>query len=320
MKSINIIPATVLAIGASLLTGCNHKDLVYDLESRSGVIVVYDWTKAPDANPASMELRMHPQEAPSKVVNFFFQNRKGGPLNAPVGDYTCVTLNGDLTDWAQTRNHEDPDAFELYTPDATAMRNLGIPSRSVPRAAGAEGERMAMTPGMVWSDRRDNIGIHNTPGVQVITFYPEELNCHYTVDIYDVSHTEYLQSPTLDATLSGMAEGVYPGRKQSTDNPVTMPFTLHTDAAQGSMHAEFLTFGETSQTQRAHTITVYLTLTDGTRWYATADVSKQIYDAPDPHHVHIVLRGIDLPKPINSTGGIIPDVDDWQTVNIDLPM
>lgn len=306
--------------GCIALSSCNHKDLVYDIESRSEVIVVYDWRNAPDANPASMELRLHPVNNPHGVINFFFQNNTGGPLDAPVGDYTAVTLNGDLTDWAQVRNHEDADAFELYTPDATVLPNLSVAARGVPRAEGAEGERMAETPGMVWADRQDGIGIHNTPGIQTITFYPEELVCHYTVDIYDVNHTEYLQSPRLDATLSGMAEGVHPGRKISTDNPVTMPFTLASYAENGSLHGEFLTFGETSQTSRPHTLTVYMKLTDGTRWYATADVASQIAQAPDPHHVHIVLRGINLPKPINSEGGLVPVVDEWQTVDIDLPM
>lgn len=318
MKTLSTI-ITGLAL-AACMSSCNHKDLVYDIEARSEVVVVYDWRKAPDANPASMELRLHPQQNPTGVINFFFQNATGGPLDAPVGDYTAVSLNGDLTDWAQVRNHADPDGFQLFTADAGTLENTGIATRGVPRAEGTEGERMAQTPGMVWADRLDDIGIHNTPGVQTITFYPEELVCHYTVDIYNVSHLENLGTPRLDATLSGMAEGVYVGRKAPTENIVTMPFTLSPSADGSSLHAEFLTFGEPAGDKQPHLLTLYLTLTDGTKWYATADVSDQVYDAPDFRHVHIVIDGADVPQPTANMGGVIPNVDEWQSVNIDLKM
>lgn len=311
-----LLPVSVAMLAAS----CNHKDLVYDVHSRSEVIVVYDWRKAPDATPASMELRLHPNDDPSNVINFFFQNATGGPLQAPVGDYTAVTLNGDLTDWVQIRNHNDADAFELYTADVQVLENTGITPHGIPRAEGTETERMAYTPGEVWADRADGIGIHNTPGVQTITFYPEELVCHYTVDILGIQHLENLSTPRVDATISGMAEGVHPGRKAPTEESVTMPFSLSLNTDGTAMHGEFLTFGEPAGDRRPHMMTIYITLTDGTKWYATADVSDQVYDAPDYRHVHIVIDGADFPTPTANMGGIIPDVEDWQSVNIDLKM
>lgn len=311
-----MLPAAMALLSVS----CNHKDLVYDTQARSEVIVVYDWRNAPDANPASMELRLHPNNDPENVVNFFFQNATGGPLRAPVGDYTAVTLNADLTDWAMTRNHNDADAFELYTADAQVLENTGIAPHGVPRAEGTETERVALTPGMIWADRADGIGIHNTPGVQTITFYPEELVCHYTVDILDIKHIENLRSPGVDATISGMAEAVRPGRKEPTEASVTMPFTLQLNSDGTAMHGEFLTFGEPKGDKKTHMITIYITLTDGTKWYANVDVSQQVYDAPDFRHVHIVIDGADFPTPSANMGAIIPEVEEWQSVNIDLKM
>ena len=313
--------ATMLSAAVLMsLSSCNHKDLMIETELRSDLEVVYDWVNAPDANPASMELRLHPIANPTAFINFIFRNRDGGHLDAPVGNYAAIGLNADLTDWAQRRDEDDPDRFTLYTADAVNLEHLGLPTRSLPRATGAEEERMAQTPGMVWADRVDNVSIHSYAGQQTITLYPSELVCHYTVDVLNVGHFQYLNGEDVDATLSGMAEGVNVGKGNATDEPVTMTFTLSPDEASSSLHAEFLTFGEPNETKRPHTLSFYLTLDDGTAWHFTADVSDQIYDAPDFRHVHIIVSNLDVPKPIGNGGGLIPDVDEWQSVEIGLKM
>lgn len=311
---------SLTATAATLLSGCNHKDLVYDTTLRNEVEVVFDWRNAPDANPASMELRLHPSDNPEDVVNFIFRNQTGGPLDAPVGNYTAVALNADLTDWAQTRYSEDPDRFTIYTPDAESLQQSGISTRAIPRAQGSEDERLAQTPGMAWGDRIDNVSIHSYSGRQVITMYPEELVCHYTVDILNVDHLQYLHGSDVDASLTGMAEGVYVGKNSSTEQPVTMMFTLSPQAESNSLHGEFLTFGEPDSDRMPHTLSFYLILNDGTRWHFTSDVAQQIYNAADPRHVHIIVSDVSIPAPINAGTGIIPDVDEWESVNIDLKM
>lgn len=69
-----------------------------------------------------------------------------------------------------------------------------------------------------------------------------------------------------------------------------------------------------------HKLTIYLFLTDGTKWYYTYDVTDQVSKAPDPHHVHIAVSGLTLPEPMLTGGGLMPDVKDWNDVNIDISM
>lgn len=318
MKTNRLI-ALLIGISALCLTSCLHKDLCFDHNHRVGVYVVFDWSKAPDAQPTSMLSYFIP--IGDEALLYTFAGRDGGEISLPSGAYTAISLNGDNSYWAGLRYTDDPDRFEIYTRDADRLQAYGLSSRSVPRAENTENERMALAPGMVWSDRQDNISLPaDFEGDRIITFYPEEIVCHYTVDIINVNNLEYLHGEAVDGTLSGMAEGYLHGQRKTTDVPVTMPFTLAPLQTERTLHAEFLTFGECDTNKVAHLLTVYLYLTDGTKWYHTFDVSSQITTAPDPRHVHIIIDGLDLPKPVSGSGGFVPDVNDWNDIYIDLPM
>lgn len=324
MKTHILVPI-MAAASALALTSCRHKDLVFEMNDRSEVYVTFDWRKAPDANPASMLAYFYPASGADALL-YTFSDITGGKISIPSGHYFGIGINGDNDDWASMRHTDDPDLFEVYTRDAESLEANGFASRTVPRAAGAENERMAKTPGMLWSDKLDDVALSDPwdgdddARVQRITFYPEEAVCHYTVDVLDIEHSEYLHGAEVDATLSGMAEGYLHGKRTPTDVPVTMPFTLKTGTDGASLHADFLTFGECAATARRHNLTVYVLLTDGTKWYHAFDVTSQVSTASDPRHVHIVVRGLDLPQPIAGGSGFRPDVNDWNEINIDLPM
>lgn len=291
---------------------------------RSEIYVAFDWRNAPDANPSSMMAYFFPATRGDAIL-YTFSNAEGGEITIPYGYYAGIGLNGDNTEWAGMRNTDDPESFEVYTRDAENLEAYGILSRSVPRAEGTEHERMAKTPGMIWSDRKDNINLSadddaDGNGVHTITFYPEEAICHYTVDILDIAHSEYLHGAEVDATLSGMGEGFLAGKHTATDVAVTMPFTLKSDTKANSLNGQFLTFGECCSTAHSHMLTVYVYLTDGTKWYHAYDVTDQVTSAPDPRNVHIVVRGLDLPQPITGGSGFQPDVNEWNNININLSM
>ncbi len=317
MKNTTLI---LMGIAALSLTSCNHKELYEDLRFGARIDVVFDWRNAPDANPASMGLFMYSDEA-ATPVDFNFQNSTGGTIRIPFGNYTAVGFNNDNTDWAVIEGHDDMGQVKIKTTEATVLEAAGLYSRSLPRSTEAADEPIVRTPGMLWTDQMSNVSLVVSNKRQTVMLYPEERVCHYTVDIYDIENFDRLINTRIDATLSGMADGYHPGRESAGDNYVTMPFVLSPDTATQSLHAEFLTFGETPAAEKPHNLSMYLVTAAGSKWHYTADVSGQVSEAPDPTHVHIVLRGIDIPEGGNPvTGGIVPDVNDWQTVNIGLKM
>lgn len=300
------------------LGACEHKDLCFDHYHAGMVTLVFDWRNAPDANPESM-VAMFFGDKNEESLRYILQGKDGGTISLPYGNYSGLSLNGDDNDWVRLRNVNDIESYETYTDDIYTTEAYGLSTRGVPRAPGTEQERMARTPGMLWTNRQDNI-THTEGAVDTITFYPEEAVCHYMVDIYEVTNLEYVDRAEIDGTISGMAEGFNHGSKRPTDNHVTMPFTLTADISAQSLHAEFLTFGESPHAPGQHILTLYLYLNDGSKWYYNFDVTDQVHNAPDPRHVHIILTGLSLPHPITADGGFKPEVNDWQTEKIDLKM
>ena len=303
-----------------LATSCRHKDLYMEEDMTSQLQVEFDWRNAPEADPESMALYLYEEDGHSPM-RFIFSNKTGGLIKAPFGIHHAICLNADNTDWVRMRGNESVESLEIYTMDAEAIGSRADDSTTVPRPEGTENERIAATPGMMWGSRSNNISIVPHSGMQTITMYPQEAVCHYTVDVYDVNNLEEVESSAVDATLSGMAEGYSHGQQSATDNSVTMKFDLTGNPSEKNLHGEFLTFGECPTTVAKHYLTLYMVLTDGSKWYHSFDVTDQVTKAPDPTHVHIIVRGLDLPEPPKEGNtGLKTDVNEWQAINIGLQM
>lgn len=312
-----ILLASILPL---IATSCRHKDLYMEEEMSSQLQVVFDWRNAPDADPKSMALYLYEEDGHTPM-RFIFSNKTGGLIKAPFGTRHAICLNADNTDWARMRNHENIETLEIYTQDAEAIGSRADDATTIPRPEGTENERIAVTPDMLWGSRTNDIKITPHDGMQTITMYPLEAVCHYIVDVYDVKNLDDVESSAVDATLSGMAEGYCNGRQSATDNTVSMKVNLTGNEKEQNLHGEFLTFGECPNTVAKHYLTLYMVLTDGSKWYHSFDVTDQVTKAPDPTHVHIIVRGLDLPEPPKEgSTELTTDVNEWQAVNIGLKM
>ncbi len=312
----------LLAFVSGLFTSCRHKDLYMEEDMTSELQVVFDWRNAQDADPQSMAMYLYEEDGHSPM-RFIFSNKSGGLIKAPFGTHHAICMNADNTDWARMRNHENIETLEIYTQDAGEIGSRADDITTVPRPEGTENERIAATPGMLWGSRSNNIAITPHEGMQTITMYPQECVCHYMVDVYDVKNLDEVESSAVDATLSGMAEGYNHGQESATDNTVSFKFDLIGNAAEENLHGEFLTFGECPTNKVKHYLTLYMVLTDGSKWYHSFDVTDQVTQAADPTHVHIIVWGLDLPEPPKEGDGaseLKTNVNEWQAVNIGLKM
>lgn len=307
---------------AVLATGCRHKGLGFEEDTSMLINVVFDWRNAPDADPASMALYLYERDG-GAPLRFIFTGRDGGTISVPYGHYDAVAMNADNSDWALTRNTGARETFEIYTDEVTSLSLLS-------RSDDPEKEVLKNAPGMLWTANDGDFQVRPTDREVTMTLYPEEAVCHYTVDVYDVENIESLEETTLFTTCSGLAEGHYPLAKTPTDNHVTVPLILTADMKAGSLHGEFLTFGESPNRYKKNILRIH-TFPESSRGADDGDgeqnveaydfdVSDQAHQAPDPRHVHIVLRGLPLPKTVVVGGGLKPQVDEWITENIPLKM
>lgn len=317
MKKIFHAAAAAAVLAAA--TSCEHKDLCYDHSDAVDVEVVFDWCNAPDASPESMSLYLFP--AGGEALRYEFTDCRGGTIRVPVGSYEALCLNSD-TENVTYRSAERRETFEVTTRTADLLSGLsvlGVLSDGVPRVDGTESERVILPPDMLWSDYAESVELKPTAGTPTVTLSPEMSICRYTVEIRNAANLKYVSG--ISGSLSSMAESLYPGVgcDATCKTGATIPFDAAVSADKSTVTGELFAFGCPSA-RKTHTLTVYAVLSDESKWYYTYDVTDQIHSAPDRRDVHIVLDGLPLPKPIVNGGGFQPDVDDWQSVNVDIEM
>lgn len=320
MKNYILLIFSVFVI--AFTSACDHKDIELedDLNRTSSgrTVIVYDWRYAPDANPASMELCLYPHGQPEHL-SFNLLGRDGGEISLPNGTYDAISMNNDDLDWALYRRTNDKDDFEVYTHNAEEFGAYKYLCNYLNKTRADESARLAATPEMSWSTRHNEITVTDTDGDQIITLYPREIVCHYTVTVQNVKNIDSARGEVLNGTLSGMAEGYRHGSSISTDTPVTMPFTMTADVSSNSLHGEFFTFGECNSVKAKHELRVFLFLSDGSVFEHSFDVDRQVAEAPDPTHVNIIVSGLEFPEN-EPSGGLEPEVKDWNTEVIDIGM
>ena len=301
-----LLAAAVLAVLS--LTSCEHKDLCYDHYHNTKIQVVFDWKNAPDATPETMRLYLFPIDG-GRPRTYEFIDYRGGHVNVPAGRYKALCVNSD-TESVLYRNTDSFDGFEAYAPEGV----LNVGGSPAPRAEGTSGERIAGSP-----DRLYDLVIEPSKESQTVTLYPALSVCRYRVTITNVSNLKYISPDGVSGALTGMSGGMLVGRNELTSDPVTVPFGVVSDGTS-TLTADFLVFGQTGPEDPVHNLVIYVIMSDGRRNYYTFDVTWQVDGAPDPRDVHIMLDGLPLPKPIVNGGGFHPTVDEWQNVEVDVPM
>lgn len=320
----HIASCLLLSLLFFLEEGCTHKDLNEDAHTTIAehVDVVFDWSKSPTKKASNIILYLYSDDR--EMMDFRFNNPDGGMIRSYGGPHTAVCHSNDDPYGIKLRNEHSHDEIELYTDNTALLVGQKISTQGIPRAKGTEDEPLRSTPPMVYGthDRDVNLKISSFP--QTVTFYPEELVCHYTVEFVNV---ENLKSASLrvDATISSLAGGYYPGRMTANSEVVSHTFTLDPDIEDKSLRSEFLTFGVPAGEPRPHMICLYIATSEGSGSAFTFDVSDKVNNAPDPRNVNIKIYGLVLPDiPDNppqlpdGEEGFTIEVDTWDTYYFDL--
>lgn len=268
---------------------------------------------------------------------------KGGTVEIPMGKYQVLYYNNDY-ETVQFRNVGDFWQKECYTREGNLFEPVyGNAASYGPRAEGTEHERVVITPEMMWGDQAMNVDIRadglsywfvrdgETERTTIerdelrMTLMPHEQVCCYTYEIKGVENLEGVVQ--MSASLSGMSGAVFCATEQVRHEYVTLPFEARSDGA-ASIGGAFYTFGhyeaETDVTRVTelpatvpHKLVLYVWLKDGSKYYYTFDVTRQVDEAKNRRRVHIVVDGLTLPEPIEG-GDMGVGVDDWTVVNEDI--
>lgn len=318
------IMACFLLMGVS----CVHREFEYESSNNAYLEVVFDWCNEPDADPESMSLYLFADEG-GLPFRFDFPGRDGGTIRLRPGIYHAVCVNNEPRKVCY-RGEESHSTFEITTAEAKALTfGLAINVRSfdLPRASGKEDQLMAEQPPMLWAASEMGFTVEITPAArgrsasQTLTMYPARIVDTYEVTVRNIRNVEYLSA--LSATISDMSDGYLPGVGKPNDASATLPLELDHDPGVAMARGGFLTFGHCPGAGKSHRLMIYAIMDDGSKYYFEFDVSDQVHNPPDADNVHhIVVEFLDLPIPEGGGegGGMIPTVEEWQTMDVDLEM
>lgn len=319
-------------------TSCEHKDLCYHHPHGVKIKVEFDWSKAPDANPAGMCVFFYPEDG-GEAVRYDFKGREGGEIEIIVGNYRAIAYNND-TETVRYANGGF-ETHRLYTSETSVLEPLlGRDVDSKPLPEDAENDRVVRTPDMVWATSSEQISItetethydheiitgemsgpslkvDNTGEVVVITFTPEEVVCHYSYEYQNVKNLRNVSK--MSAALTGMSGVYYPGLWQLDKECITLPFEAQS-FGKNSIIGNFLTFGHHLDKTQKHWMVLYTFLIDGRLMIYFTDVTGQVHNAPDPRHVHIIIPNLPIPDVDQDKGSFQPSVDEWEVENHEIRM
>ena len=310
-----IIAACTIAL---LSAGCEHKELCLDHAHYATVYVDLNWELAPDAAPDYMETYFFPTDG-GKALRFGFTQKGGGVIEVPFGTYHVLCLNTG-TPTNLLRNSAAWDLFEVYTRNASLLEGMGMMTASEPpQAEGAENESGALEPDMLWTARVENVNIPISEALQTVTMFPEQSVTKFSLIIRNADNLEHASG--LSGTLSGLSRGYFVGSDVMDDECVTVPFAVQR-SGEASLIGNFRGFGHcpNGDDGTPHKLVIYAILEDGTKWYYTFDVTEQVHTAADQRNISIELDRLPLPAPIINGGGVQPDIDEWEDVEVDIPM
>ncbi|MDE5749913.1 MAG: DUF5119 domain-containing protein [Duncaniella sp.] len=328
MKRARILTRSILCFGmfmvCLLLGGCRHRDLCHDHpHTRVQVIVEFDWAEDPGANPSEMTVHLFRTGSRSPYV-FDFKGREGGTIAIPAGTYAALCYNNDSDSHGFTGKDSHQD-FGLRLGDLRSLGDMSSSPLRFPRAQGAENERMANTPDSIWVGTVQVFEVDAPePGVttavpQVMRFEMFRAVYMYTFIIHNT--VNFNNSTTITASISGMSGTVHPGRRETGSETVTHAFGMK-PTKDGGLIGQMLTFGHCASnpigSRRAsddiaeHLLVVNATLSDGSQWHTTHNVTDQIHGYSPTADCVVHLDSLPLPKPNPEGGGFGPTVGGWE--------
>ena len=319
----------VLCLFCALCVSCEYKDLCYDHNHVVPLQVIFDWTKAPEAQVKGMTVQYYNMNnLAADPVRYDYPGMDGGTARLGEATWQALAYNYD-TETILYRDMQSPATLEAYTRQSSIEEGTQLSRSGMPRAVEAADEPVILEPDPLWAAVSDDIVLELGKTHEPVVMQPTRRVHELTVHIVNVPNLEY--AGQFGAAVSGLAPSVKMATGELGEGCATQSFPLSVvgDTLTATVHI----FGHCPHLKEGqvnpHLLTVYAILADGSKWYHTVDISDEVHNtgAPDPGpapeddgDIVVDLDGLPVPKPIVNGSGFRPTIDGWQGVEIDVSM
>lgn len=308
----------ILALFLPLMS-CEEKELCYYHPHGHHIRLLFDWSKAPEANPKGMYVYFYNLDDGS-VSRYNFQSKDGGEVELREGHYNIITYNNDT----EVCQFSSPNIFNEHNSFSRRANFLepiyGNTIKPSDAAVGVENELVRLCPDALWGCTVTGLEFKDGD----ITLYPEDMLCHYSLEVRNVKNLKSVDA--VCASISGMASSLSFSNLEPSGDTATFPFSVE-ESSPETLTGECLLFGNHSDASNIHRVMIYVVLKNGKKYaYGVAEpdfeVTSQVDNATDPKHVKIILDGLYIPEVISEGGGgMSVEIEDWVfggDVNIEL--
>ena len=314
----------LLTVAVLVLTGCEYKPLCYDHNHLVDVRVVYDWKDAPEAELEGMTVLFFDQSGISdEPIQYNLHGKEGGIVRLPHGDWQAVSYNYD-SESVLFRGLYSIGTVEAFTRSSSVAEGTKLMTKGdMPRDASSADQPVILEPEAFWGASSEPFHLQIYDPERTIVITPQPLYRHVYVTIQNVPNLQYTRG--LGGALSGLAPSVFVADGQISNGCAVEAFSIDV-ADKSTLTAHFLIFGHclyAEEVVNTHNMTIYVIMSDGSKWYYTVDVTDQMHDRlknPDGQPIYIDIDGLDIPKPIVNGAGFHPTVDDWKDEDIEIHM
>ena len=140
----------------------------------------------------------------------------------------------------------------------------------------------------------------------------------YSLEVLGVTGCENIEK--VEAFITGQIEENYFGRETRGSDPATLYVTLKTDAKNDRLYTIFGTFGKLPGAENKIYLDITITDSGGGQYRFVYDVTDQFDDSNNVNKKLVIQEEIDIPKGSEGGGGLLPEVNDWDKEDIEVPL
>lgn len=255
-------------------------------------------------------------------------NAEGGQIYLPVGEYDMViySFGTESTQTANTHHRFEAEAFtsDITKQMASKLSWLKADSDSTKAdVRGYEDDPIIHEPDHLYVAHGERIEIPSFEQQQ------EDIELHatsnsivevYSLEVVGIKGAENIEK--VEAFITGQIGSNYFGMPKPSGNAATLYTDMRVDPANSRLFCLFGTFGKLPGAENNIYLDITVTDSGGGQYRYIFDVTEQ-FDDPDNDNNKLIIDAsdiIDIPDAAHGGSGLLPSVDPWEDVEVDIPL